>query len=199
MKRTLLIVAALGLTAMTMYGQGRLNFNNSASQNAVTIKAGSSQGTGGAYLGSDYSIQLLWAPGTITDQAAFDAVATAAVITTFFGATGTAPGHGPAADGAGIFDNIAAVAIGPVGVYTVQARAWYNGGTYSTYSAASGAGVNVGMSGLSQINVTAAPTPANNTTWAPWTVNAGVIVPEPSTFALAGLGLAGLAIFRRRK
>lgn len=47
---------------------------------------------------------------------------------------------------------------------------------------------------------TSSPTQPNfgSTTYAPFTVG-GAVIPEPSTFALAGLGLAGLLIFRRRK
>lgn len=198
MKRTLLVIAAMAVSAMTMYGQGRILFNNYVSGNAISIAAGSAQDPA-AYIGADYTVQLLWAPGTL-DQAAWDAATkSSSTAVAMFGATGVAPGHGPAADGAGLFDGGTVAMGGPGGTYTFQVVAWYNGGTYSTFSAASAAGKNIGMSALFTGNATVSPTPAQNTTFPSFTLNSGAIIPEPSTFALAGLGLAGLAIFRRRK
>jgi hypothetical protein len=47
--------------------------------------------------------------------------------------------------------------------------------------------------------VAAPPTPAPDFVNMPAIVMSGSVVPEPSTFALAGLGAAALLIFRRRK
>jgi len=200
MKKLLVILATIAVSAMTMYGQGRVFFSNVGDNNAVTIRAGSAQGPVDGYLGADYSIQLLFAPGTITNLVDFTAAATkTTAIATFYGATGTGPTHGPAADGAGLYDFGVTVPIGPVGTYTFQAIAWYNGGTYATFDAAAAAGKNVGSSGLISVAITASPTPAPTLSFAPFSVNSGAIIPEPSTFALAGFGLASLVIFRRRK
>lgn len=60
---------------------------------------------------------------------------------------------------------------------------------------ASAAGANPGVSQLFTINVTAPPDAANHTIFPAFIIG----IPEPSTFALAGLGAAALLLFRRRK
>jgi hypothetical protein len=201
MKRTLLILAVVAVSALTMYGQGRVNFNNLISGNTISVttdptRAAAGQGAAGAFVGANYSIQVLWAAGTFTDLGAFMAAnPSSSTPFAFFGATGGSP----TTDGAGLFDGGTVATGGPAGAYTMLARAWYNGGTYATYAAATAPGViaNFGDSGLFGVNVTASPTPAPNTTFPSFTV--GTIIPEPSTFVLAGLGIASLLLFRRRK
>jgi hypothetical protein len=180
-----------------MYGQSRVNFNNLISGNTITVGAdnmGAAGGAAGAYVGANYSIQLLWAAGTYADLGLFFAAnPQSSTPVAFFGATG----GGPTTDGAGLFDGGTVAFGGAAGTYTALARAWYNNGQYSTYSAATGANANAGQSALFSINATASPTPAPNTTFGSFTV--GAIIPEPSTFVLAGLGIASLLLFRRRK
>jgi len=193
MKKLLLTLTAIAVSAATMYGQGRIGFDNLGTGNAITVGAlnqGATGGAVGANLGANYSIQLLWAPvGTYANEAAFlAAVLGQSTPVTFFGATGGSP----TTDGAGLFDG-GSVAV-PVGNYTLQARAWFNTG-FATYAAAFGQ-ANTGLSGFQDIASTAPPTPANFTTFPSFTVG---IIPEPSTFALAGLGAAALLLFRRRK
>jgi hypothetical protein len=90
---------------------------------------------------------------------------------------------------------------GTVGFY--QLKAWDQ--SFANYDAAKAAGKYAGEGSI--FNMTAGlstklPYPGINngggTTWtaAPITVS---LIPEPSTFALAGLGAAALLIFRRRK
>jgi hypothetical protein len=179
-----------------MYGQGRIGFDNLGTGNAITVGSqnqGASGGAAGANLGANYSIQLLWAPvASYASEAAFlAAVLGQSTPVAFFGATGGSPGT----DGAGLFDG-GSVPV-PVGSYTVQARAWFNNSQYSTYDAAFAAQKNAGFSAFQNIDSTAPPTPANFTTFPSFQVTA--IVPEPATFALAGLGAAALLLFRRRK
>jgi hypothetical protein len=86
----------------------------------------------------------------------------------------------------------------PAGAYTMMARAWFNGGQYANYDAAKAAGRNTGYS-IFNLTATAFPAGAPNTIFTPFTVGSAGTVPEPSTFALAGLGAAALLLFRRRK
>lgn len=197
MKRILVTLTAVAVSALTMYGQSRVNFNNYVSGNAITVgidNMGAVGGAAGANVGANYSVQILWAAGTYADLGLFLAASPqSSTPVPFFGATGGSPGT----DGAGLFDGGTVAFGGAAGTYTALARAWYNNGQYSTYSAASGASANAGQSALFTVNASIAPTPPPNTTFGSFTV--GAIVPEPSTFVLAGLGIASLLLFRRRK
>ncbi len=155
MRNVAWILALLVAPAFTVLAQGRVNFNNVNGQ-LYPIYTGFAPSNN---VGANYSIQLRWVVGTITDQSAFEAANPAAsVAVAFFGVTGGSP----ETDGAGLFDG-GTVAIGPVGTYTMQARAWYNGGFYPTYDHAATAGVLTGRSVLFTMNVTAPPTAANHT------------------------------------
>ena len=200
MKKLLLSLTAGVLSVATMYGQGRVAFNNQstfAPADAITIgtpNMGAVGGLVGQGIGGDkYSVQLRWAAGTITTQTAFDAAVTAGTTSAAFtGPTVFLANTGPLANFSGFFD-AGAVAMGlPAGTFTMQTWAWYSVGN-PTWQAATG---NKGASQLFTVNVTASPTPVNPTVFPGFVVTA---VPEPSTFALAGLGAAALLLFRRRK
>jgi len=203
MKKLLLSLTIGVLSVATMYGQGRVAFNNQstfANADAVIVgvnNQGASGGAAGNGIGSpSYSVQLRWVAGTIGTQAAFEA-ANPTSSGVFSGAIFLAP-TGPLSTFAGFFD-AGVVPIGAtLGNYTMQARAWFSTG-FATYDLAVAGGRNTGQSGLFNVNVTAAPTPVNSTIFPGFTVGAAPIVPEPSTFALAGLGAAALLFLRRRK
>jgi hypothetical protein len=204
MKKLLLSLTAGVLSVATMYGQGRVAFNNQstfAPADAITIgtpNMGAVGGLAGQGIGGDkYSVQLRWAAGTITTQTAFDAAVTAGTTSAAFtGPTVFLANTGPLANFSGFFD-AGAVAMGlPAGTFTMQTWAWYSVGN-ATYAAAGAAQANRGASSLFTVNVTASPTPVNPTVFPGFAVTAPV--PEPSTFALAGLGAAALLLFRRRK
>jgi hypothetical protein len=204
MKKLLLTLTVVAASALTMYGQGRVLFNNLVSGATVTVdpvqNQGASGGAGGANVGGtgaiSYSVQLLWAPvGTYaTDDALAAAALGSSAPVSFFGATGGNPGT----DGAGLFDGGTIPSpVGtsmPAGPYTMMARAWFNNG-FATYDAAKAAARNTGYV-IFNLSATAFPAGAPNTTFNAFTVG---VVPEPSTFALAGLGAAALLLFRRRK
>jgi hypothetical protein len=86
------------------------------------------------------------------------------------------------------------------GIATLQVRAWDNkGGTITTWAAAidPASGVASGSSPLFQSpGLGGVSAPPNLVGLVSFSLSA---VPEPSTFALAGLGAVALLIFRRRK
>ena len=199
MKKLLLSLTASVLSVATMYGQGRVIFNNQSTFNtadAITIyplNMGTVGGLAGQGIGGDkYSVQLRWAAGTITGQAAFEAAFP--LLSAAFTGTGTTflANTGDLSTFAGFFDAGTVANIGAPGTYTMQAQAWYNvGAGNANYATSNG---NVGRSALFTVNVTASPTPVNSTVFPGFTVG---YIPEPSTFALAGLGAAALLLFRR--
>jgi len=193
MKKLLLTLTLVAACASTMLGQGRIGFDNLGTQNAITVgtaNQGAPGGAAGANIGGNYLIQLVWAPqGTYASQSLFEAaILGSSTGVAFFGVTGGSP----TTDGAGLFDG-GSVPVA-AGTYTIQARAWYSTG-FATYASALNQ-ANTGYSTLMDITSTAPPTPAQFTAFPSFTVG---IVPEPSTLALAGLGVASLLLFRRRK
>jgi len=77
-------------------------------------------------------------------------------------------------------------------------------GNYTSFDAALAARTMMGQSGIASTltadpTLSPPPTPVNlKTTFAGMTLAPVVIIPEPTSFALAGLGLAALLVFRRR-
>jgi len=211
------MAATLGV-AVSSFAQGYFLFDNSSmftgdNSSPVLSFVGASgalgQGTPGQIIGSggpiNYSVSFLWAtglPGSYANYDAFAAVATQggveAVQYDYIAATGDE------ASGAGIFTGANATLNGTgasTGVHvTVAVIAWFNpGGNTMTYQQALAAGnINVGHSQLMDIRlaVGADPVIADMSGMQGFSVQP---VPEPSTFALAGLGAAALLIFRRRK
>lgn len=193
MKRMLVATSLLAVSAVTLFGQGRVLFNNITSGNAITVISFGPT----VYAGGNYSIQLLWAPQASYGNSAafFAAVIGSSPAVSFFGTTGGSPGT----DGAGLFDggtvpNPSGTSMPPA-AYTMMARAWFNGGQFPTYAAAQASGANIGISAFFNIAATAPGNPANTTIFPSFQIG----IPEPSTFAIAALGAAGLLLIRRRK
>jgi hypothetical protein len=88
---------------------------------------------------------------------------------------------------------------GPGAVLNMQVRVWdINFGT--TYENATG-GIK-GTSGVFLYTVPQPTDPSGNfamSNFGGFTIDGGGIIPEPTTFALAGLGAAAMLIYRRRK
>jgi hypothetical protein len=204
MKKLLLTLTVVTVSALTMYGQGRVSFNNEATfaaPDAITVtnnasfSQGASGGNPGDGIGGDlYSVQLRWASGTFVSQALFEAALPTS--SSVYSGSVFLANTGPLATFSGFFDAGVVPIPGAVGTYTMQAWAWYNQG-FATYSSAVLGLRNAGQSDLFTVNVTAPPSPVNSTVFPGFQV--WTPIPEPSTFALAGLGAASLLLFRRRK
>lgn len=179
--KKVIVAAILGLTAVSSYGQGTIIFDNysQGTYNQVVWGAGGPGAPGTAVSQVPVSIQLYFAEGTgFSDIAQLTAGVTGAIdITrTFDGAAG--------------------------------AGGWFSGATQTLPTWASGdtftfavVVTQPGMTGTSAFwtESSAIHAPAASQTGFLNFPGLTVVVPEPSTFALAGLGSAAMLIFRRRK
>lgn len=211
MKKLTLTLLAL-TTAISVFAQGTITLNTASAGNGVNIRiygpeagnaglsktgnttantpAGTQVYTGALLSGSGYIAQLWGAPG----QGAAEGALLAGVGTTTF-RTGTGAGV-PVATTV-TFANIPkdSAAGG-----TFQLRVWDNtSGLYPTWADAVLGGATRGASPLLNLNASI----GGDLTTPPFLAGLQSFniyaVPEPSTFVLAGLGAAGLLIFRRRK
>jgi hypothetical protein len=220
MKKTVLTLLALSAT-LSVFAQGTVILNNRVTGTIVThvygpelgnaglrktgnTAAGNTQPgtqvyTGQLLTGSGYRAQLFGAAGANVDEGLLQA---ATPVTTF--RTGTAAGQ---------FAQVTAVLSGVAAdapLATLQLRVWDNtSGLYNDWAAASVAW-NAGLiaAGFSPTwnqnaiggQANPAPNLINSTDSAQALKTFNIyLVPEPSTFMLAGLGAASLLIFRRRK
>lgn len=214
MKKTLVILA-VSVCAISLFAQGTVNFNNRNTaaglfvpiyganpvniseskfgNSAAALPTGTQTYAGALLTGSGFMAQLFAAPGAGALESAL--VASANSITTF--RTGTSAG------GFAAVTAILANVLPDAAVATLQVRAWDNSsGLYATWAAADVAwragSINAGKSALWDLNaiggnLNTPPLPVGMQSFNIYTI------PEPSTFVLAGLGVASLLIFRRRK
>jgi hypothetical protein len=212
MKKLILGACALSFAA-TVLAQGTVTFNNRVTGTVVThvynfdpanpsaYHAGYGSGdlgpngpgtdtwVGAALAGSGFSAQLYAAPGLNQPEASLVA---ASPVTSF--RTGAAAGF--VASTTATLAGVAADAPNA----TLVLRVWdNNGGTIATWEAAQTGGKAFGESPLFNVNAIGGTlnTPPNLVGLQSFNLTS--TVPEPSTFALAGLGAAALLLFRRRK
>jgi len=200
MKKTILLLG-LAMASLSTFAQGYIDLSWTGGS-GITVGSPSNPSSQhqGWFTGSDYSLQAYMASGTGQAESSLSPIAS--LRTTFLGGPTSATG-GPTTDGAGLFASATFANTGfAVGAAdTIQIRVWYDPNHNTTYDQAFALGLNTGKSGLLTI------TPADQTSpSAPSLDTAGMQafsvstpVPEPSTFALAGLGAAAMLIFRRRK
>jgi hypothetical protein len=170
--KKLILTVALGVACASAFAQGTLNFANAAAGVNAPITVGAANGPRAT--GPTYTVDLWWGAAGTTDSTTLTELNQPATFN-----SGAQSGYftGGARTITGVAGGTAIV---------VQVRAWDT--TAPTL---------VGASGLFNVTLATAPaTPANlvglNSFFIP-------VVPEPSSFALAGLGAAALVIFRRRK
>jgi hypothetical protein len=215
--KKILITAALGIgIAASCYAQGYFAFNNTANidGNANSflpfIGAGGAAGQGavGAVIGSDptfatpnYVIgyRYLLGGGHSADDFASGSPTTGTVDGSFLfvGPTGSPD------LGAGAFDAGKAIINGTADGdnITIQVMAWYDPSGATTFDSARSLGFNVGLSTPITVRLAAGTDNVIADLTSPTALQGFSVqpVPEPATFALAGIGAAALMIFRRRK
>lgn len=184
MKAYIATVLAAALLPLSVHAQGTVNFSSAGANQ--TIKDGASA------VGAGYTAALYWGVTGATEAqlvqigASFPVTANNGFIING-GTRTTGAGTAPGASGA------------------FQVRAW--SGTALTYEAAKTAAVAGTKGGVSAVfnNPTGDPTaspPGTPAALSGWTVPVQVnafVIPEPSTYALAALGVGALLLFRRRK
>ena len=212
MKKLLTLVALLGAASMT-FGQGTINFFNTTKTTVRTnsVMSGPTTGT----MNTDpnaYYFALFSAPSTVTTVAGGNPNDPNWTFSTLY-ATNTATAG--VFSGASTFPTAPQYAAGStlsifavgwsanIGTTWAQANAWYTAGQSSSVPF-------TGWFGLSGVATTVVLGGGAVPSGTPFGIGAGQAgsfsllrtdapVPEPSTFALAGLGAAALLIFRRRK
>jgi hypothetical protein len=202
--KKLLTVALLAGAAQLSFGQGTVNFGSgvSAANKIATNSVAGGPSTG--YIGTaanSYYFGLFVAPSTVTTLSTMDPTQGGFTFTGSVGAntgvgTGFWAGTSPATiNGFATASTASFVVVGwsaNYGTTWAAAIAAFDSGTAGFW----------GVSGVAQAQLGGGITPAGTifgngpTQVHGFTVGA---VPEPTTFALAGLGAAALMIFRRRK
>lgn len=195
------IVATIGMVAIagSCFAQGTVGFANNASTLVKQVTSVSDSTPINAPA-TTTRVEFLWAVDGTTEISAFSAV------------NGVSPlALGPVA---GRFSTPTAITVPGIaagGIVSAVVRGWTGGfASYNealTAAQANAAASFLGYSGIFRVDTgdpTAIPagTPGNIVTSISGQGFAGVTlvaIPEPSTFALAGLGAAAMLIFRRRK
>jgi hypothetical protein len=179
----LFLTAALAVVSVSSFSQGTLNFANGGS--GLVARVYETDGTTGL-AGSAWSADLFWAPGVVTDSSVLMDLGQPATFSTvpsqaglFFGGPRTIPTT--------------------PGIITAQVRVWDTASGGSWPFAQQNPAALLGESILFQVTLADpnATPPGIPTTMTGLNGNPFVVglVPEPSTLALAGLGVV---VFLRR-
>jgi hypothetical protein len=204
MKKLLTLGGLLVLGAVPAFSQGFINFSYTGNGFTTGIQVGGG-GAGipatqqiGWYVGNDYSVEAYMAAGNNQPEGSLSPIASTFIRVGFQPLPTTAAGA-PGVDGSGLFQGGAVDTGLPIGPATIKVWAWYDPNHNTSLAQAFLFGVKYGASALLNITTVANSDP---TIQSLDTINMPAFtvgVPEPSSFALAGLGAAALLIFRRRK
>lgn len=192
--KKVLITSILSLTAVVAFGQGTVFFaNDSGTLTSPPDRLIRFQSTGLPATGTNIQVQLYFGAAASAESALVPVTSAPARLRA---ATTTIPGTWSAGGDRTLGNFGFGTAV------TLQVRAWdINFG--STYEAAFANPANTGLigkSGLFTYQIPATPAnPFSDFIMANFQTFTVAAIPEPSTFALAGLGAAALVIFRRRK
>jgi len=202
MKKSLVLsILGLAAAAATSYGQGSIAFNTYNAKGGsgiiTTYAAGLGHGNGTTGIGNTFTGLLLWSSVAINDTATTGPIAFGTLLTAGWNVGLSYTFATPAGNiGAGYIAspsnlNIAA----PVGTALFFEVVAFDGASYATGTFA---GHSASFTGTLATGTTL-PGADQLNNMAPFQVQA-VLVPEPATLALAGLGgLASLVMLRRKK
>ena len=221
MKKLVLLASVIGVSVASR-GQGYWNFDNTVNatgtQNPYSIAIGPygqfGEGGRGQSVGLDptfstpsydigyvFSTDLTWVGAPNSEESTFLGLAFPGpepVCGDFFLAN-----TGDDADGAGFFCGGFSVISSPAtsdGEHiAVQLLAWYDPTGNTSFWDAVYDGYNVGWSAVMDIRLASFTDPVISDASGFLGFQVDPLIPEPSTFALAGLGAVALLIFRRRK
>ena len=192
MKKTLFaIIAACALGTTNSHGQGSIFFQNLASG---PIRAVNYIGPN-YYAGAPFRVSLFWVAGAYSGSA-YQLISSG----TYFAANAPMFGAGPVVEpdqsnGAGFFDGgVIQIPGTTAGIYSFVVVAWNGASSYQ--QAFTSPSSYLGNSSVFQVTLVTGATPANTTVIPTFLTTTPD--PEPTTFALAGLGLVSLLVVRRR-
>lgn len=204
MKKVLLTTLAVSGIALGAFAQGSFAVNNGSANNGVTLN------TAGAYYDGTIGFQIWYLNGTTFNLANFNALANvdayAALTTGGFTLATTRTSYAMIGGGFSGLPDLQMPGVTPAGsTVTLAVAAWQ--GTATSWANATVGGVVAYYQPTANYQISPAPTApdmAGNGSTTGWNnqdlvMKTIAVVPEPSTFALAGLGAAAMMIFRRRK